>query len=263
MANAEPSPYRTRLIRRLMHWLPIGKSSSLIHVTYGTATFNKSLELLKRSARHFGIRNIRIYRPDDPVIRRAVEENPAIMREERGAGYWLWKSYIILDALERAPDGTLVFYSDAGVTYISDPAPLLSLADRRDIVLFDNMRAIWTQRMWTKRECFVLLNADAPIHWDRRQLDAAFQLYRAGPRARAFVAELKEASRDPRVLSDAPNTCGLPNFTEFREHRHDQSVLTIFAVRHGIETFRTPKAPPEQGDSRSPYPQIFDHRRRF
>jgi hypothetical protein len=237
-------------------------NSAAVHVTFGTAEFTHSLDLLARTARDFGMHDMRSYRPDSPALQRAIAENPSIMRQKRGAGYWLWKSYIILDVLERVPDGTLVLYSDAGVSYIADPAPLLSFARTRDIVLFDNRLPTWTQRMWTKRDCFLLLNADFPNHWDRRQLDAAFQVYRAGPRARAFVTELKEASRDQRTLTDLPNTCGLPNFAEFREHRHDQSVLTICAVRHGLETFRTPKTSPEQGDSRSPYVQIFEHHRR-
>lgn len=238
------------------------KKLPVVHVTFGTAEFTQSLAHLVRSSRRFGIHDVRVYRPDSSAVQRAIKENPAIMREKRGAGYWLWKPYIVLDVLERLPDGALLFYSDAGVSYISDPAPLMALAETRDIVLFDNRRAGWTQRMWTKRDCFVLLDADSPMYWHRRQLDAAFQLYRAGPRARTFVADLKTLCRDSRVLTDAQNTCGLPNFPEFLEHRHDQSVLTILATRHEVETFRTPKAPYEQGDARSPYPQIFDHHRR-
>jgi len=200
--------------------------STIVHVTFGTFEFTQSLDLLARSARDFGVCDIRIYRPDSPTVKRAIAENPTIMRQRRGAGYWLWKPYIILDVLEQVPDGTIVLYSDAGASYISNPAPLLSLAQTRDIVLFDNRLPSWTQRMWTKRDCFVLRDADSPAHWDRRQLDAAFQLYRAGPRARAFVAELKEACKEPRALTDLPNTCCLPNFAEFCEHRHDQQRST-------------------------------------
>ena len=53
--------------------------------------------------------------------------------------------------------------------------------------------------------------------------------------------------RDPRILCDGPNTCGLPNFEGFRDHRHDQSITTILAMKHGIETFPSPKVVVKRG----------------
>ena len=180
----------------------------------------------------------------------------------RGAGYWLWKPYIILDAMAQVPDGTPVLYADCGVEYVDDPAPLLSLLEGRDIVLFDNRLPEWTQAAFTKRDCFVLMDADIREHWNARQLDAAFQLYRAGPVARAFLTELRDCMRDPRILTDIPNELGRENLPEFVDHRHDQSVLTVLARNHGVETFRSPAIPPQDGDERSRYPKIFDQHRR-
>jgi hypothetical protein len=60
-------------------------------------------------------------------------------------------------------------------------------------------------------------------------------------KARSFLLDLRDAMRDPRLLCDGPNTCGLPNFQGFREHRHDQSITTILAMKHRIETFPSPK----------------------
>jgi hypothetical protein len=97
------------------------------------------------------------------------------------------------------------------------------------------------QRNWTKRDCFVLMHADAPEYWNALQLDASIQIYRASDKTRHFILELRDVMRDPRILCDEANACGLPNFEEFRDHRHDQSILTILALKHGIETFPSPK----------------------
>jgi hypothetical protein len=35
---------------------------------------------------------------------------------------------------------------------------------------------------------------------------------------------------DVRMVSDLPNTQGLPNLPSFSDHRHDQSLLTILAL---------------------------------
>ncbi len=60
------------------------------------------------------------------------------------------------------------------------------------------------------------------------------------PWACALVAEWLESCRDRRVLTDEPNTCGLPNLPGFVDHRHDQSVLSLQAGRRNLELFRHP-----------------------
>jgi hypothetical protein len=131
----------------------------VVHVSFGTVNVRQALSRLRRSARNVGIEDIRIYRPDHPVVRRAVEEK--IMGQRRGAGYWLWKPYILLDTLNAVAEGTVIVYSDAysdaGQRYVADPSPLIDLAATRDVVLFHNNGG-QLQRTWTKRDCFVLLD---------------------------------------------------------------------------------------------------------
>lgn len=38
----------------------------------------------------------------------------SVFDQDRGAGYWIWKFYLIRDALEKANDGDLVMYVDSG-----------------------------------------------------------------------------------------------------------------------------------------------------
>ena len=226
------------------HWLrALGGTEHIrphvAHVSFGTKNFGQALVRLRHSARRFGIRDVRLYGADHPAVRHAAEENPEIMCKPRGAGYWLWKPYIILDAMDRVEPGTVLIYTDAGQRYIADPSPLVALAMKQDIVLFHHIN--FRQSDWTKRDCFVLMGADAPEYWDARQLDASIQIYRAGAKARNFLLELQSAMRDPHVLSDQLNTCGLPNLEGFRDHRHDQSILTILAIKHRVQSFPTPK----------------------
>ena len=234
----------------------------VLHVSFASALFSQSATLLKDSASRFGVRRIEIYTPGSPAMKQAFAENPAYNVDQLGAGYWFWKPYVILDAMRQVPDGTPVLYTDAAVEYIADPAPLFALLEGRDIVLFENLYPEWTQAAFTRRDCFVLLDADTPDHWNARQLDAAFQLYRAGPVARAFLAEWKQAMRDPRVLISDAKVSGLPDLPGYIDHRYDQSVLTILARRAGVETFRSPAIAPRESDVSVSCPRIFDHHRR-
>ena len=40
--------------------------------------------------------------------------------------------------------------------------------------------------------------------------------------------------------SDRPNVCGLHNLPGFIEHRHDQSILSLLALRDQLEVIRHP-----------------------
>jgi hypothetical protein len=232
-----------------------------VHITFGTQQLSESVATLAASAARWGI-GFHGYDPRSEAILRTARENPEIAKLERGAGYWIWKAYILLDAFDRASDGDVIIYTDAAMSYVSDPAPLFARLAESDIVLFNCIPLPGTHRYWTKRDCLVRLGADNPENWDERLVQGGVQIYRVGPQAREFVTEWKEAMRDPQVLTDSPNLSGLPNFPEYIEHRHDMSVLTVIATRHGIKRTRSAGIPPRAEDV-GDYPKIFDqHKRR-
>ena len=213
--------------------------------SYATSKFYLSAFRLCRSARGRGVDHFRLWTPRDlPADFRRGRES--VLRQKKGAGYWLWKPFIVLETMREAEEGDMVIYCDAGVEIVGDLSPLLEIASRNGIVLFSNRPHL--QKEWTKRDAFVLLDADAPRYWDAGQLMGGFMILQNNARARDFVNKWLAAMSDERVLTDAPNRAGEPNFSEFREHRHDQSVLGILATRENIEIFRDPS---QWGDSYS------------
>jgi hypothetical protein len=215
------------------------------HISYASPNYSRAARELRATAKRFGLDTF-IYTHDHPVVAALQRDYPQISTQRRGGGYWLWKPAIILDALERSSDGTIVFYTDAGMHFIADPSPLLAQAEEHPIMLFEHAFSPLTeaptfpQRNWTKRDCFVLLDADTPEHWNMQQVMSGVQVYKNSQRTRDFLRELLSASADARVLTDQPNVMGLPNHPGFQEHRHDQSVLTIIGQRHRLPHFPDP-----------------------
>jgi hypothetical protein len=195
--------------------------------------------MLAKSARHFGINDIRMYGPEHTVIQKLHQDYPTIMSQPHGGGYWLWKPFIIADAMSDAPLGTPILYLDSAMTIVSDPRGLIDLTTQHPAALF-KLVPDHPMSTWTKRDCFVELDADSEEYWSLPQVSAGFQLYRTGSFARDFVQELKEAMPHERRLTDMPNTHGLPDLPDFRAHRHDQSIITILAYRAGIPLFPDP-----------------------
>jgi hypothetical protein len=67
---------------------------------------------------------------------RFVDRNKNILQRRRGAGYWLWKPYIIYRELYGARDGDIIIYTDAGVNVVADISHLTNLTLKQDIVVF-------------------------------------------------------------------------------------------------------------------------------
>jgi hypothetical protein len=180
----------------------------LTHISFATWQMVQSADGLVASAYAHGVDNLWIYSPSHPAFLKAISENPEIANEAKGSGYWIWKAYILLDAMDELADGELLFYTDAGISYIRDPRPIFALAQDRDVVLFNIARLPGTHRYLTKRDALVLLGADNPQNWDERLVQSGMGLYRVNQKTRAFVREWLDGMRDPRVLTDMPNCCG-------------------------------------------------------
>jgi hypothetical protein len=231
-------------------------------IAFATKQFQQSAGELAQSALRFGL-SAELYTPQSQVMKDFARAYPDIARLRRGAGYWLWKPWLIKHALATSADGDVIVYADAGSQLIADPAPLIELTNRRPVAVFGHgwkSTPATMMRRWTKRDCFVLLGADREEFWNARCCTAGFQIYRNSSEARAFADELLVSSADPRVLTDIPNTMGLENFPEFVDHRHDQSVLSILALRHNLPEYPDPTqyGAPHLGAT---YGQIFDHHR--
>ena len=151
-----------------------------------------------------------------------------ILEQRPGAGYWLWKPYLIRDCLGRADEGDLVVYLDSGVLIRRSLQPLLEEAERSHLLLARNYHL---NGPYVKRDCFVLTGTDTPECHRAFQLDASFLAIKNTDTNRRFVDAWLEYCTDDRILTNKPNECGRPNLPEFRAHRHDQAVLSVLYWR--------------------------------
>jgi hypothetical protein len=165
----------------------------------------------------------------------------------RGSGYWLWKPFIIKETLKEMSPGDVLIYSDSGIEIVADVSPLISLCLQRGHILlfdghYDDVGAPGPNvcGRWTKRDCFVFMDCDSPRFHQARMLDASLLVLPKTAAAEAFIREWLLYCCQPCLLTDRPNVCGLPNLPEFIEHRFDQSILSLLAIRDGIESFRHP-----------------------
>lgn len=216
-------------------------------ISFATPEFYRGQKKLNRSAMKFGIDHCIAYRRNDIIGTDFYRRNKTILDKSRGAGYWLWKPYIIHNALHKVSDGDVVIYSDSGASVIADLSPLINICVSREGLVFFQVHnqdgkdgGIHINRRWTKRDCFVLMQADREEFYNSGQIAGSPQFYIKNKKNIHFVEEWLSFCVDPRILTDAPNNCGLDNLPEFIDHRHDQSILSILVKKYGLEVFRDP-----------------------
>lgn len=187
-------------------------------ITFATPDFGNAARVLRHAAfRSLGAGRFREYTPadvDEWLLSRGLSPG------DRGHGWWAWKAHVIRRELDEAADGERVLYLDA--TCVPDPPPddgvLQPLAD---VHLFALAGGEYPVGEWTSPRCLAGLSAPPGV-LARQQLNAAGQLYVAGPGARAFAAEYERLCGVHDLVADEPG---------FANHRHDQSVLSVLAYR--------------------------------
>jgi len=212
-------------------------------VTYATPRFRHRQIFLHASARANRVADATWPFSPAKVIASGFQERcPDLRLNERGSGFWAWKPFIIQRVLDAVPDGDLVFYCDVGRTHpfkLLTPClpPLLRWMEEKGQSMLPGVGIPWDgpMSMWTKRDAFVLTGMDDPAFHSAAPVQASFSLWRAGSEARSFIGQWMDWCADRRLVSDDASGCGLPELPGFREHRHDQALLSLCCFQRGVE----------------------------
>lgn len=174
--------------------------------------------------------NVFEYQSTDIDKETALLNKESLKFAEKGLGNYFWKPYIIEKALNRISEGDFLVYADSGSFFIKSVLPLISCMENegKNIMCF---QLPLIEKQWTKRDAFILMNSDNKKYTDSPQILATYFILRKCKESLDFVSEYKKYCSDYRVLSDSPNELGENNYSEFIEHRHDQSVLSLLCKK--------------------------------
>ncbi len=198
--------------------------------------------------------------------------------EQRGFGWYCFKAYVLLLEMERQwrsemvdeDNPPIILWTDADTYPIGDLTPLYDQC-RKDggIMLFAAEGCV--QGAWTKRDCMIAMGEDIPVKESSK--DAArparinryqkkedpslltpfemvggfrhashavgrFALFEAGNwKAKQFLMEWLTYCLNPLCVGLEPSLLA-PEYTEYNEHRSDQSILANLAHKYGLKLYR-------------------------
>ncbi|MCB9352661.1 MAG: hypothetical protein H6573_35025 [Lewinellaceae bacterium] len=208
-------------------------------ISYSTKEFYLSQKRLGKSAKENGILNIINFNCIwlKYFDRSFYQKNKKVLNHVKGAGYWLWKPYIILKALHKMQTHDHLLYLDAGIEICTPIHELIKICDENSgILLFSTFGN--KNKYWTKRETFIGMNCDKKEFHDVFQLEAGMIMLKKTSESIRLISDWLENCLKFELLND--KTCVSKCFKGFKAHRYDQSILTILAVKYGITPIRSP-----------------------
>jgi hypothetical protein len=126
-------------------------------------------------------------------------------------------------------------YTDSGMHFVRNPWEWIesteSLIGEAGIATFG---VCGTNKQFCKRDAFVLMGMDEQKYTDSGHRMASIFLCKKTAFSVDFVRRWLNWCCDPRILTDLPNTQGKPNYPEFADHRHDQSIMSLLCIRDGV-----------------------------
>jgi hypothetical protein len=161
------------------------------------------------------------------------KKNQHILDQKRGAGFCLWKPFLVFETLKTMEDGDVLFYLDSADTFKNEIKDFLKAYfsnENNEIIL---TAGAFPNKDWTKRDCFILMECDEPRFHNAIQLEAGVLAIKKTDGMVNFVEEWLGYCKNENIITTIENVHG-ENFPSYKDHRYDQSVLTNLALRHGI-----------------------------
>lgn len=224
-----------------------------IFITYSDEKFAPARHFCAKMARWVGgFDKVIEYSPND-LDEGFKREQAKTLVVKRGAGLWVWKSYVILKTLkEVASEGDVVFYADAGTFFIRSFKHILKTMDQ-DVWVSNIPLA---EKQYTKKEVFVKMGCKGPEFEETPQVQGGFVGVRKSQEGIAFVEEWLRLVCDYSLLAADTNPI-YPESEYFVAHREDQSILSLLAKKYGYTAHLDPT---QYGRIPEKYQHIHDER---
>lgn len=202
----------------------------MIHlISYGDDKYKKSKEKIYAEAVTTGWFNtVTIYGPDD-LDDEFKSKFKNILSNERGGGYWIWKSYIINKKISEIDENDILIYLDAGCqinpegkTRFNEYIDMLNESDS-GIISFELDHI---EKKWTTKETFDHFDVkqDSEIANTNQLLSTVRIMKKNSNLMRMLDLEMKTLHANPLLFTDCYNKNQKP---PFRDHRHDQSIFSV------------------------------------
>jgi hypothetical protein len=166
------------------------------------------------------------------------KENLPVFNAKTGAGYWAWKPWAILKAMEQANVGDVVIYQDCGKGFkyknFLMPHSVIEYAQSKSCLPGMLVPIHGKNKDWTHSRCFQVMNCMEDIYLESPQVEAALSAWVVNEKNLAFLKEWLKFCLNIDAVGDMYSEKGNNRL----KHRYDQSILTNLSIKHKLKPYR-------------------------
>ena len=202
-----------------------------VFVTYGNERYYSSLERLKKEAESLRFFDeIRIITDKD--LPEYIIQSP-LYKYNRGGGYWLWKPWVVLKTLKELRGDDILVYSDAGCQLFPDGEwnKWWKIMETHNGIFFSYGG---TMEQFCRSNLLQHFNSDLLKYY--YQIQSGFFMLKKG--AVSVVEGWQDIMlKHPEMVIDTTDEERKNESPKYREHRHDQAVLSgiVYKNEHKLK----------------------------
>lgn len=166
------------------------------------------------------------------------EQNENILKQPSGAGFWIWKPYLILRTMQRLPEDSVIVYADGAVVFTKPIGELLKLLQNSDIIFGEDGRILSEQ---LKKEAYGAFEvALSPQILGSKVPQADFIIVKNTVGAKQLIQKWLQLCTKEEILTDTPfdPKNQSPNFGW---HSADQAILGVLTTLYNDKILILPK----------------------
>ena len=149
-----------------------------------------------------------------------------IESHKRGYGYWIWKPYLMKKVFEQMNENDILFFLDSGCEINSGSNDTLKeyvkRCDECDILYTSTWH---NEKQYNKMDILREFNMDTDEIKNSIQHQSGIIIVKKTSLTTDLANDWYSIACDYHLIDDTPSI--YPNDPSFREHRHDQSVLSL------------------------------------
>lgn len=205
-------------------------------ISYGGEKYKTEKELLKETALSSSFFDkVTLYGPEclDPAF---YAQFKVLLNQQKGAGYWVWKPYLLKKVLNTLPENDILVYADAGSMINSrgrerfhDYLTILKDTSTGSLAFELEQKEVES----TKQEVFDEFIGSTALS-STKQLTASIILLKKCPQAVRLVDKWYQTLCKKPLLFTNDKTSAIQH-SGFIRHYHDQSVFSIIRKLDGSE----------------------------
>ena len=211
--------------------------TKLTFVSYAAGSYKRNIFWNRLFVKLFIRPKATLFLTDDDLQQDPIYYKfPSVFCAKRGAGYWAWKPWAILKAMDAAEEGDIILYQDCGkgLRYKNFMRPTCII---NHAIFYGAMPGVLipghgANKEWTHKQCFDLMECDSDIYYDSPQVEAVVLAWKVSNKNKQILGEWLKFCTNERIISDAY----IDHSSSFatQGHRFDQSVLTNLVVKHKL-----------------------------